>query len=81
MNSLGNLNDVLHEQLERLNELDATDIAALDAEVKRTKAMGEVAKAITSSAKVVLDSIQMRYELQGARIAADTEMPKMLDGD
>lgn len=80
MNSLGNLNDILHEQLERLNELDATDTKKLNAEMKRTKAMGEVAKAITSNAKVVLQSIELRADLQGEK-SADATVPMMLDGD
>ena len=37
-NTLGRLNEVLFAELERLNALDASDAAALQAEVERSKA-------------------------------------------
>ena len=61
-NTLGRLNEVLFAELERLNAVDVTDAAALQAEVERSKAVQGVAKEINASAKTVLDTARMRAE-------------------
>ena len=76
-NTLGRLNEVLFAELERLNAVDVTDAAALQAEVERSKAVQGVAKEINASAKTVLDTARMRAEWADARTA---RTPKMLDG-
>ncbi len=74
-NTLGRMTDMLFEELERLNAIDATDQEALAAEVERSKAMQGVAKEINASAKSQLDAAQFRAEWAGARQAA---VPKVL---
>ena len=76
-NTLGRLNEVLFEELERLNALDVTDGEALRAETARSKAVQEVAREINASAKTVLDTARMRAEWAGAKQA---RTPKMLEG-
>lgn len=74
-NTLGRMTDMLFEELERLNAIDATDQEALAAEVERSKAMQGVAKEINASAKSQLDAAQFRAEWAGAKQAA---VPKVL---
>lgn len=74
-NTLGRMTDMLFEELERLNALDATDAEALGAEVERSKAMQGMAKEINQSAKSQLEVAQFRAEWAGARQAA---LPKVL---
>lgn len=76
-NTLGRLNEVLFAELERLNAVDVTDAAALQAEVERSKAVQGVAKEINASAKTIMDAAQFRAEWAGARTA---RTPKMLEG-
>lgn len=62
-NSLSDLNNVLFEQLERLNDDDImkkTQKAA--AERERAKSIGAIAKQIIDGAKVQLDAIRLREE-------------------
>ena len=76
-NTLGRLNEVLFAELERLNAVDVTDSAALQAEVERSKAVQGVAKEINASAKTIMDSAHFRAEWAGTRQAT---VPKMLEG-
>lgn len=75
MNNLGRLNDTLFEQLERLNESDLEG-EALEREVFRGKAIGEVAKSIISNGSLVLEARKFRDD----RMDIDKEAPKMLEG-
>ena len=77
VNDLGALNDMLFEELERLNGIDAGDKDAVAAEVQRAKAIQGIAGQITESSKIVLDTVRLRAEWAGARGAAT---PKMLNG-
>ena len=76
-NTLGRLNEVLFAELERLNEVDVADEAALRAEVERSKAVQGVAKEINQSAKSQLEAAQFRAEWAGAAVAQPS---KLLEG-
>lgn len=61
-NMLGRLTDVLFEELERLNEIDATDTKALEAEVKRSRAIQGVAREVNASAATIMDQAKLMAE-------------------
>lgn len=74
-NTLGDLNGYLFEQLERLNSEDLKG-DALEMELKRGKAITEVAAQVIANGKLVLDAQKFmddRNDVKG-------EMPKMLEG-
>ena len=74
-NTLGDLNNHLFMQLERLNEEDLKG-EALKEEGLRAKAIANIAKQIISNANVVLQTqkIQTEYCID------KKEMPEMLEG-
>ena len=76
-NTLGTLNDLLFQELERLQAVDINDDDAAKAEVERAKAIQGIAAQITTSSKIVLDTVKLRAEWAGSRYAAT---PRMLNG-
>lgn len=72
-NSLGRLNDVLFDELERLNELDVTDEEATKREIKRSQAIEGTARSIVENGKTILAATRMRAEF-----GVGVEFPKML---
>ena len=72
-NTLGQLNIELFSELHRLREIDVADVAALDAEVKRSKAVEGIARMVIDNAKTVLSAAEMRAEY-----SKDATMPRML---
>ena len=76
-NSLGRLNEVLFEELERLGAMDVEQEDLLRIEMARAKAIQGVAREINESAKTVMDAARMRVEYAGAKAA---QPPKLLEG-
>ena len=74
-NTLGDLNGYLFEQLERLNDEDL-DEDMLKTELRRSKAVAEVAKQIIENGKLVLDA----QKFVDKRGGADNVLPKLLEG-
>lgn len=71
-NTLGDLHNLLMEQMERLAEADGDQ---LDAEIGRSRAMSSVASQITGNARVMIDAAD-RSAMAGVR------PPRMLtDGE
>lgn len=74
-NTLGDLNNHLFEQLERLND-DGLTGESLKQEIGRSKAMAIIAAQIVGNANVVLQAQKLyQDELKGL-----SDMPKMLEG-
>lgn len=73
-NKLTDLNDHLFEQIERLNDEELQG-EALREEIKRSKAIENVAKQIINNGRLVLDS----HRFVDERINIDNNVPSMLD--
>lgn len=74
-NTLGDLNNHLFAQLERLSEEDLIG-EKLKEEITRAKAVTSVANQIINNANVVLKA----KELQAEYYQDDKKMPRMLEG-
>ncbi|WP_077621538.1 hypothetical protein [Sediminibacillus massiliensis] len=74
-NTLGDLNNHLFAQLERLSDEDI-DGEKLNEEINRAKAVTSVASKIIENGTLVLEAQKLRDD----RMNADTTVPKMLEG-
>lgn len=74
-NTLGDLNGYLFEQLERLNSEELKG-EALELELRRGKAITEVAAQVIANGKLVLDAQRFMDDRNDVK----SEMPKMLEG-
>jgi len=72
-NTLGDLNNHLFAQLERLGDEDIKG-ESLTEEIERAKAVTQVATQIISNGKLMLDAIKTKEEYLGG----DKKMPPML---
>ncbi len=76
-NSLGMLSTYMFDELDRLSEIDpTTNPEALDAEIKRAKALGDVAKVVVENANAMLDAARLQAQYLGKHI----DMPRELMG-
>lgn len=75
-NTLGDLNNHLFAQLERLSDEDIKGDAMKD-EILRTKAITDIAKNIVDNAKTVLDAEKFKAETLGR---SSVVTAKMLEG-
>lgn len=73
-NTLTDLNNHLFEQLERINDEDLTD-EQLEKEIKRSKAMTDIATKIIDNASLGLQAEKLKVEY-GRR---DIKLPEMLE--
>lgn len=73
-NTLGDLNNHLFAQLERLNDEDLKGEALVE-EINRAKAINEVASRIISNGSLVLEAKKMVDD----RMDADAKLPQMLE--
>jgi len=74
-NTLGDLNNHLFAQLERLNDEDLTQ-EDLHSETERAKAITMVAGKVIDNAKLVLEA----KKFMDNKIDAELNVPKMLEG-
>jgi hypothetical protein len=74
-NTLGDLNNHLFAQLERLSDEDLNGEKLAD-EINRSKAVTSVASQIIANGSLVLEA----RKLADDRMNADTRIPKMLEG-
>ena len=74
-NTLGDLNNHLFAQLERLGEEELSGDKLLE-EIARSKALSEIAKNVIENANVVLQAQKHMDEFKGT----DSKMPRMLEG-
>lgn len=74
-NTLGDLNNHLFAQLERLNDEDLTQ-EDLHSETERAKAITLVAGKVIDNAKLVLEA----KKFMDNKIDAELNVPKMLEG-
>ena len=74
-NTLGDLNNHLFAQLERLNEEDLTG-DKLNEEINRTKAITGIATQIIANGSLVLQATKLAED----HMNADITVPKMLEG-
>lgn len=76
-NTLGDLNNHLFAQLERLGEEDLTG-EKLQEEIERAKAVNSVAQQVIANGNLVLQAKKIQAETLGRD---KTEIPKMLEGN
>lgn len=74
-NTLGDLNNHLFEQLERLNDDDLTG-EELKQEIQRSNAISNVAKQIIGNANTVLNAQKLYLDAEDN----DINKPRMLEG-
>ena len=73
-NKLTDLNDHLFEQLERLNDEELSE-EELDREIKRSKAVANIARNIIDNADVVLQA----EKFKSTSFDRNKELPEMLE--
>jgi hypothetical protein len=74
-NTLGDLNNHLFAQLERLSDEDLTG-EKLAEEISRAKSVTQVSSQIIANGSLVLEAKKLTED----RMNADTKVPKMLEG-
>jgi len=75
-NTLGDLNNHLFMQLERLND-ESIKGENLKEEISRAKAISDIADNVIKNGSLVLEGQKMMED----RMDADAKLPRMLEGD
>lgn len=75
-NTLGDLNNHLFMQLERLNDEDIKG-DELQEEINRAKAISDIASKVIANGSLILQAKKVQADTLGRE---NTEMPKMLEG-
>lgn len=75
-NTLGDLNNHLFAQLERLSDEELTGDKLVE-EIERAKSVTSVASQIISNGNLILKAKELQIETLGR---SNTEIPKMLEG-
>lgn len=75
-NTLGDLNNHLFIQLERLNDEELKGEELIE-EMNRAKAIGDIASKIIANANVILQAKKLQAETLGEK---NTSIPKLLEG-
>lgn len=76
-NTLADLNNILFEQLERINDDDLTD-EQLEAQLKKTDAIVRVSEKIIDNGELAFKAIQHKDKYYGG---GGKSLPPMLEGD
>lgn len=76
MTRIDYLNDILFDQLERLNRDDLSD-DAIAIEVSRAKSIADVAGKVLESGKLALDAAKFK----DTALDANAQVPKLLGGE
>lgn len=76
MNNLGELNDILFDQLRKLSASNSKNVDGLKNEINKTKAITDLASSITENAKVVLAVEKFKDN----QMIAFNDVPQLLDG-
>ena len=75
-NSLGDLNNFLFEQLERLND-DSLTAEELEREMLKSRAISKIASQVIANGNLVLRAKELEVTMSGRE---NTPFPKMLEG-
>lgn len=75
-NTLGDLNNHLFEQMERLNDDDLTE-EELDKEIKRADAMSDIASQVIGNASLILKAKNMYGDVNSSD---PKDRPQLLEG-
>ena len=77
MNNMESLADFMFEEMERLNDIDLDDETQMDRlelEIKRAKAIGNIAKNVVAAGRAQLDAERFRADYTGIPVS----VPRML---
>ena len=74
---LGDLNEHLYAELDKLRAVDVRDTEMISSEVSRSKAIEGLARVVVDTANTVLDATRMRAEFSKGTVVS---VPKMLEG-
>ncbi len=79
MGTLGDLNDALFAQIDRLAEAKSDEAVAM--EVSRASAVKGIAETVIANAKTAIDAVRLGSELYGAKVATVDPALRLTNGD
>lgn len=81
-NDLGRLNDILFDELDRLQDADACDgsgRAGLDVEIARARSIRDLAATVIDNANTTMRAVELKVSLSDP--LKPVSLPRLLDGD